>query len=95
MRESEIRTPYLSNARFLLRHLERGVDFGYEEKLLNSLAQHGSLKLGAWAAYFSKSHEERARVLPACYRLIATQRVETDLSNLLTLDSIVKVIADA
>lgn len=95
VRENEIRTPYLSNARFLLRHLERGVDSRYEGDLLNALAKHGPLKLSAWVAFLSKSQEERARVLPACYRLIATQRVETDLSNLLTLDSMVKVIADA
>lgn len=93
VRESEIRTPYLSNARFLLRHLERGVDSKYDAELLRLLAQHGSLKLGAWAGLLSKSLEERATVLPACYRLIAKQCVETDLTTLLTLNSVVKVIA--
>ncbi len=95
VRESEIRTPYLENVRFLLRHLERGGDSRYDDALMSVLAQHGPLTLGAWAGKLSKSLEDRARVLPACYRLIGRQLVEAELSNRLTLDSIVKVIADA
>lgn len=91
VRESEIRTDYLKNARFLLRHLERGVASPYEPKLLAILAERGSMTLGAWAESASNSREERARVLPACYRLIATRQVAMDLSVLLTLESTVKV----
>lgn len=95
VRESEIRTPYFTNARFLLRHLERGVESRFDSDLLEALAERGSLTLAAWAGTQASSVEERARVLPACYRLIATQRVEIDLTKLLTLDSVVKVIANA
>lgn len=95
VRESEIRAPYFTNARFLLRHLERGVESRYDNDLLEALAKRGALTLAAWAGTQASSIEERARVLPACYRLIATQRVEIDLTKLLRLDSVVKAIAYA
>ncbi len=94
VRESEIRTPYLANVRFLLRHLERGVDSRHDEELLAALSQQGSLKLGVWAGALSNSLEERARILPACYRLIAMQLVAVDLSKPLTMDTLVKAIAN-
>lgn len=95
VRESEIRTPYLKNARFLLRHLERGEASSTDAELMRLLAQQGPMTLRAWAALVAGSPEERARVLPACYRLIARHQVETDLSAPLTLDSIVKAMPSA
>jgi len=95
VRESEIRTPYFTNARFLLRYLERGVESRYDADLLKVLAERGTLALAAWAGTQASSLEERARVLPACYRLIALQRVDVDLSTVLTLNSVVKANPNA
>lgn len=95
VRESEIRTPFFINARFLLRHLERGVESRYDGDLLEALVTKGPLSLSAWAGGQANSLEERARIFPACYRLIATLRVEVDLSKLLTLDTQVKAISNA
>jgi len=95
VRESEIRTPYFKNARFLLRYLERGVESRYDADLLIVLAERGSLTLAAWAGTQASSLEERARVLPACYRLIAIRSVDVDLSKVLTLNSVVKANPNA
>ena len=94
-RESDIRTSYLDNARFLLRYLERRSNTKYEADLLAILAERGSMTLATWAEAASHSSEERVLVFPTCYRLIASQQVNVDLSNVLTLDSIVKESTDA
>jgi hypothetical protein len=94
-RENEIRTPYLDNARFLLRHMERGrPDPDLERRLLAALKSSGTLSLGDWAGTASSTIMERAQVLPACYWLIGTSQVDADLSTLLRLDSIIKALPD-
>jgi hypothetical protein len=95
VRESQIRTPYLKNARFLLRHLERSTQSKHDSDLLTLLADRGQATLGDWVSMLSKSVHDRARILPACYRLIATQEVNADLSNMLTLDTVVKALSNA
>lgn len=95
VRESEIRTPYFTNARFLLRYLERGLETRYDTDLLQALASRGALTLAEWVGTQANSMEDQARVLPACYRLIAMQCVEVDLTEVLTLQSIVKVATNA
>ncbi|MBI5922999.1 MAG: TnsA endonuclease N-terminal domain-containing protein [Betaproteobacteria bacterium] len=94
-RESEIRTLYLKNARFLLRFLERPVDSKYEAGLLEHIRKWGQLTLRDWAATIGSTPERRAQVLPACYGLIARQLVDVDLSVPLSLDSVVKAQPDA
>lgn len=94
-RESEIRTPYLTNARFLLRHLERaGSSSELEGPLLSHLLAQGETTLGKWASEFAATELDRARVLPVCYRLIAQGKVRTDLSVALSLESIVTATPD-
>lgn len=89
-RESEIRTPYLTNARFLLRHLERAVSNPeLETPLLSSLQAQGEMTLGKWVSEFAATDLDRARILPVCYRLIAQGRVRADLSVVLSLESLV------
>lgn len=95
-RESEIRTPYLDNARFLMRYLERGIpDPDLDQRLLSTLKKDGTLTLGDWSGTQSSTIAGRAQILPACYRLIATSQVDVDLSTLLSLDSLVKALPDA
>jgi len=95
VRESEIRTPYLDNARFLLRALERPCDSKHESALLAWLEERQAASLGEWASLRGQSLEQRAEVLPACYRLIALRQVEVDLSVPLTLNSMVKALRRA
>lgn len=89
-RESEIRTPYLSNARFLLRHCERSdaIDPDLEARLLDALVGRGALRLRDWVAAVSTPATPPAELLPACYRLIGEGRVSVDLERLLSLDSL-------
>ncbi|MBI4990288.1 MAG: TnsA endonuclease N-terminal domain-containing protein [Rhodocyclales bacterium] len=94
-RESEIRTPYLDNARFLLRYLEKAVDSKHEPALLAWIAERGPRSLDEWASIRGGSSQVRAEIFPACYRLIAQRRVETDLSAPLTLQSVIKALPDA
>ena len=94
-RESEIRTPYLDNARFLLRYLERTGDSKHEPELLAWIAERESRTLDEWASFRGGSTQIRADIFPACYRLIAQRRVEVDLSIPLTLGSIIKALPDA
>jgi len=93
--DSEIRTPYLDNARFLLRHLERAQPSKYEADLLTWIAGKGTATLQEWASALGNDVEMKATVFPACYRLIALRQVEVDLSKPLTLASEVKVLPDA
>lgn len=88
-RESEIRTPYFDNARFLLRHRERRTSSDLDKPLLDKLRTHGSLTLGEWVATMASTTEERAHILPLCYRLIAEGQVEVDLQILLSLNSVI------
>lgn len=88
-RESEIRTPYFDNARFLLRHRERRTASELDKPLLNNLRARGSLTLGEWAATVTSTTQERAEVLPACYRLIAEAQVIVDLTVRISLDSLI------
>lgn len=90
--EKDIRTPYLENARFLLRNLERTSNSPHQDELLVTLAEHGPLALGDWASSVSPTLEGRARILPACYRLIAQQRVSADLEQRLSLKTLVSPV---
>lgn len=88
-RESEIRTPYFDNARFLLRHLERRTASELDKPLLDKLRARGSLTLGEWAATMASTDQERAQILPLCYRLIAELQVVVDLQIPLSLNSMI------
>lgn len=94
-RESEIRTPYLDNARFLLRYLEKAVGSKREPELLAWIAERGPRTLDEWASIRGGSSQVRAEIFPACYRLIAQRRVEADLSAPLTLQTVIKALQDA
>lgn len=79
--EKTIRTPYLANARFLLRYFERGEPSQYDRPLLDMLQQHGIMTLKAWCESISSLRTEQAHIYPACYRLIAHRNVKADLQT--------------
>jgi len=83
VRDSEIHTPYLRNAKFLLRHVERpGTDFRKSE-VLEALRQ-GPLPLQKLVAIVSPSVSDKPRVFQTCYRMLGTGEVYADLSVLLS-----------
>lgn len=86
-RESEIRTPLLDNARFLLRYHERLAPSNADSTLLDILRTRGPMVLGDWIGSIASGIEERALLLPACYRLIGAGEVEADLSAPLSLQT--------
>jgi hypothetical protein len=94
-RESEIRTPYFDNARFLLRYRERLAPAELDKPLLDNLRARGPLTLGEWAATIASTAQERAEVLPLCYRLIAEAEVTVDLQIPLSLNSVIKANPNA
>jgi len=89
--ESEIRTPYLENARFLLAFLERPVEPRSETALLDNLARMGPMTAGDLLATITPDRQERALILPTFYRLVATGGIEADLTEPFTLKSIVRI----
>ena len=92
VRESAIRTPYLTNVKFLLRYLERGHQGQHEADMLACLQQDGPLSIEALARRFSTDLQSRAKILPTCYRLIATQQITVDLTQPLSLQTILTSI---
>lgn len=89
--ESDIRTPYLENARFLLAFLERPIEPRSEMALLNNLARMGPMTAGDLLATITTDRQERAMILPTFYRLVATRGIEADLTEPFTLKSTVQV----
>ena len=92
IRESAIRTPYLKNAKFLLRYLERDFQTHHEADMLECLKREGPMSIEALTRRFSVDIQSRAMVLPTCYRLIGRQQVGTDLMQPLSLNSILTPI---
>lgn len=84
-RESAIRTPYLTNARFLLRDLERTLDDAVKEaKILDALKWGVRLPMGELIAKMDAKAERALSYRPILYRMIATRRLEVDLTERLS-----------
>jgi len=86
-RESDIRTEYLRNAKFLLRYRERqGSGFG-GSAILEALRTNGPTPMGQLMAQLFPDPAARAQAFPTCYGLIANRQVRADLERLLTLST--------
>jgi hypothetical protein len=92
VRESAIRTPYLKNAKFLLRYLERDFQTHHETEMLECLEREGPMSIEALTRKFSVDFQSRATILPICYRLIAKQQIGTDLMQPLSLNTVLTSI---
>ncbi|NDI85464.1 TnsA endonuclease N-terminal domain-containing protein [Undibacterium crateris] len=90
--EREIRTPYLDNAKFLMRYLEHTPASQIDAQMLACLTQEGPISLEEFIKKFAKNLESRAKIFPNCYRLIATQQIHVDLTKRLTLQTILTSI---
>jgi TnsA endonuclease C terminal len=85
--EREIRTPYLTNAKFLRQYHDRGVDCGARHRILALLAVQGETSPETLLAAVSPDRWERARLLPVLWSLIATGEIGADLTVPLTMHS--------
>ncbi|MNY53892.1 hypothetical protein D3C86_1896920 [compost metagenome] len=88
-RESEICTPYLNNARFLTAYLERGRDDGRSEAILAAIEPGVRIPMGDLVARLGKNPDERLAYRPLVYRLIATRRLDVDLTQVLQDSSLI------
>ena len=87
-RESDIRTPFLENAKFLMRPYERpGSDNG-RERLLSLLREGGPAALGTLMSQAEPDLERRARLYPTLYTAIARGQIHADLSVRLSLKTV-------
>jgi hypothetical protein len=88
-RESEIRTPYLNNVRFFMAYLERVRDDSRSEVILAAFEPGVRIPMGDLVARLGKNPDERLAYRPLVYRLIATRRLEVDLTELLQDSSLI------
>lgn len=84
--EQDIRTPRLTNARFLLPFRRRTVDPGIAARLIATLKAE-VLSLDRVLAAAFPGQEERLRALPVLWHLVATFRIAANLDVALTMDS--------
>jgi len=86
--ESQIYTPRLINADFLLRFVGRTCDPGHVEMILDQLRQwNGCATVEALLAGVFRSSESRAHLLPDLWGMVANGMVYTDLDLALTMRS--------
>lgn len=91
VREADIRTPLLRNAKFLMRFLERdGADYG-RQQLLDSLDRNGSQSITQLLESVEPDAAQRYQLRPALWRLIAKRSVAIDLSVRLADSAIVSL----
>jgi hypothetical protein len=83
-RESDIRSPYLTNAKFLMAYLERGRDDARSDRILAGLKPGVRVTMGDLLAGLGKSADDRLAYRPPLYRLMATRRLDVDLTEVLT-----------
>lgn len=88
-RESEIRTPYLTNARFLMAYLERRQGSAQDRAIVAALEPGVRITLCELLARLGASTDERLRYRPSVYRLLATRELDADLTELLRDTSLV------
>jgi hypothetical protein len=89
--ESQIRTPLLQNAKFLIRTLETpSRDMG-SKRILDTLKRQGPTTLGDLMHQLEPEELSRAQLLPTLYHCIASKRIAADLDQLLSVKTVLKV----
>lgn len=89
--ESQIRTPLLQNAKFLIRALETPPKDLGSKRILDTLKQQGPMTLGDLMQQLEPEEHRRAQLLPTLYHCIASKRIAADLEQLLSLKTVLKV----
>lgn len=86
-RESSIRTPFLRNVKFLIKHLELPRAGEDSARIREYLKVHGSTPIGKLMHALEPVVEVRAALYPALWGCVAKREVAVDLESMLTLSS--------
>lgn len=92
--EREIRTPRLTNIRFLLRYRSIQVDDTDRDALLAALREHGATLPDALLRQARLDPLRHTAALATLWHLVATDQIEVDLDRLLTPHSVFRPRAD-
>lgn len=92
--EREIRTPRLTNSRFLLRYRQMRVDDADREALLSALQAYGAATPEALLGPACGDPLRYAAALATLWHLVATDQIGVDLDRLLTPHSVLRSRAD-
>lgn len=87
MTEVEIRTPYLTNAKFLLPFAKRRTDLDQCKLLMDRMAELRETTPATLLVAICHDDLNRAALLPALWHLIGTFRIGSDLHTPLTMAS--------
>lgn len=85
--ETEVRTPYLANAKFLLPFRREPVDADHASLLLAALRELRQASPAVLVAAVFCDEWHRAALLPALWRLIGSFQIGADLHTPITMDS--------
>lgn len=83
--EREIRTPYLSNVKFLFPFLERKFPESITSWVLQILSDLGEADPDFLLCALCKDKGNRAELIPVIWHLVATEAIDCDLEVLLTM----------
>jgi hypothetical protein len=92
--EREIRTPRLTNIRFLLRYRRMRVDAADCDALLAALRAHGATTPDTLLGRVRLDPLRYAEALATLWHLVATEQIGVDLDRLLTPHSVLRPCAD-
>lgn len=85
--DAEIRTPYLTNARFLLGYRNREIPEATIEAVMHALERLGEVSVEQLLHALSDDPWQQAEYLPAIWYLVANWRLHADLQQTLTMAS--------
>jgi hypothetical protein len=85
--ESEVRMPYLNNAKFLLPYRRQETNWEQANLLMDTLYELRLASPEALLAACASDEAERARLMPSLWEMIAKKRVGVDLTLPLTMHS--------
>lgn len=85
--DAEIRTPYLTNVRFLLGYRNRAISEASIDAVMHALERLGEASVELLLHALSDDPWQQAEYLPAIWYLVANWRLHADLQQTLTMAS--------
>jgi len=87
--EVEIRTPYLKNVKFLRQYQRRPLNLDGADLLLQKVSELRSTDPESLLASMHQDAQDRAHLLPTLWSLVAQRKIGADLSQPLTMRSLI------
>jgi hypothetical protein len=91
--DTEIRTPYLTNVRFLLGYRNRTISEASIDAVMHAVEHLGEASVEQLLHALSDDPWQQAEYLPAIWYLIANWRLHADLQQALTMASPIRRFA--